>query len=847
MRATPIAGLRVTPRLLALVVSAASLFAAVARAAPGTPPAGDVPPPSPGGAGTLSEREPLVAGCATDSFPYSYLDASGRCAGFSVDLLDAVARVMNLRLTRVTAESRVIQERFREGGLDLLQSFSQTTERDAYAEFSVPYLTLQGAVFVRRSSTPVKTLADLKGRRFAVIGMGSIGEQFLRDRHLQVEAVYVSGTEEALRLVEGGDCAATFGSLLTALSAMERRHLQDVRMFDQPLAEYDIRHCFAVHKGDARILARLNEGLAILQRSGEYNRIYDRWFGQVAAPVISRQQAITYGVVLLAGAFVAALTGFLHQRALRHRIAGQAAELASQQAVLRALHDNIPFSICVLEAAPGGYRVLSVNRQAAPFFGVTAEAAAGRLLRDLPLERGWGRCLDQLLPSGRAITELVREEVSLETLHRRLVFTLVPLAAGPGDHARLCLLAEDVTERRSLDDEVAQSRKMRAVGELVGGIAHEFNNLLTPIALKAGQIRLEWPGDPRLHEEVGLIASAVQRAADLTRRLLTFGHKSDTRPEAVRLAAAVDGCFALLRLTVDRRISWVNEIPPDLPPLYLNPTNLNQIVLNLVLNARDTLLEKLAAPPADWTPVICVQAAPIAPGTVTPFPGRKEPDRILGWQRLTVRDNGLGMDPEVRERIFEPFFTTKEVGKGTGLGLSIVWQLVHDCGGRIEVESTPNQGSAFHVLLPVLPIPPPPPAPPKPPSRSPLGHARILLAEDEDLVAKTVTAALSRIGCFVHHEPDGAKAWQNFQDPANRYDLLVLDLNMPGINGLDLTRRIRAAQFDGPILITSGRIDAEEMKELTAAGVTAVLNKPFDIIALQGVIRRCLQPPPAGA
>ncbi len=842
MPATPIASGRAHGRRLVSCLLTATLAAAAARAAP--EPAATRRPNL---TRPLSERQPLVVGVTTDSFPYGYIDKDGRCTGFTVDLLDAVARVMNLRIIRVTAEGRVMQQRFRDGEFDFLQALSQTAEREVYGDFSVPYLTLQGALFVRKSSTPIHTLDDLNGEKFAVIGAGSIGEQFLRDHHLRVEPVYVSSTEDALRRVERGECAATFGSLLTALSAMERRNLRDIQVFDRPFADYDIRHCFVVHKGDARVLARLNEGLAILQRTGEYNRIYDQWFGHFTAPMISRQQVINYGVALLAVAFVAASAGFLHQRALRHRITRQAAELASQQALLRALYDNIPFSMCVLEAAPEGPRVLSINRQAGPYFGVLPGDAAGRLVRELPMDREWAACLGELLQPGRGTAELVREERNLETLRRRIVVTLVPLAPGPTGHARLCLLAEDVTERRSLDDEIAQSRKMRAVGELVGGIAHEFNNLLTPIALKTGQIRLEWPHDQRLHEEIGLIAGAVQRAADLTRRLLTFGHKSEVRAEAVRIATVVDSCFALLRLTVDRRIDWENEVPSDLAPLYLNPTDLNQVVLNLVLNARDTLLEKLAGEPANWTPTIRVEAVHIPVGASPQVPGWKGPGDLLGWQRLTVRDNGLGMATEVCERIFEPFYTTKEVGRGTGLGLAIVWQLVHDSGGRIEVESKPGLGTAFHVFLPVTPVPAATAGPAQPQSRSPLGKARILLAEDEELVARTVTVALERAGHSVHHEPDGAAAWHHLQERFADYDVLVLDMNMPGINGLELTRRIRAShRYSGPIVIMSGRIDADEMEQLTAAQVTCVLNKPFDIAKLQAAVRHSLNSPSTG-
>jgi two-component system cell cycle sensor histidine kinase/response regulator CckA len=792
----------------------------------------------------LSERQPLIAGVTTDSFPYGYVDNDGKWTGFSADLLDAVARVMDLRLTRVAAESKTQQQRFRDGEFDLMQALSQTPERETYAEFSVPYLTLQGALFVRKSSTPIRTLENLNGAKFAVIGAGSIGEQFLRDRRLHVEPVYVSSTEEALRLVERGECAATFASQLTALSVIARRGIRDIRVFDRPFEDYDIRHCFAVHKGDARLLARLNEGLAILQRTGEFRQIHHKWFGRFDAPMISRERVIAYGTAVLAVAFVAALIGFLHQRTLRHRIARQVSELASQQALLQALYDNIPFAMCVLEAGSEGHRVLSINRQAGSFFGVTPQEAAGRWMRELPMDREWASCLEELLRRESLPPAIVQEERRLETMRRRIVITLVPLAPSPEGQARLCLLADDVTERRSLDEEIAQSRKLRAVGELVGGIAHEFNNLLTPIMLKVGEIQLDRPEDHRLHKELELIAATGQRAADLTRRLLTFGRKSEARAQVVHLPPVVDNCFALVRLTVDRRIGWENAVPPDLPPLYLNATDLNQIILNLILNARDTLLEKLSGQHGDWTPTIRVEAAQLPEEAALPPPNRKPGQNLLGWQRLTVRDNGMGMTAQVRERIFEPFYTTKEVGKGTGLGLATIWHLMHEIGGHVEVESMPGEGSVFHVYFPVVAAPPAGPEIAKERSRSPFTSARVFLAEDEEMVARTVIAALERAGHSVHHEIDGAAAWQHLQVRFADYDVLVLDLDMPGFSGLELVQRIRATgHFAGAIIIISGRLGFEELRQLSAVQVTTVLAKPFAIADIQAAVRRSLSAP----
>jgi CheY-like chemotaxis protein len=221
---------------------------------------------------------------------------------------------------------------------------------------------------------------------------------------------------------------------------------------------------------------------------------------------------------------------------------------------------------------------------------------------------------------------------------------------------------------------------------------------------------------------------------------------------------------------------------------------------------------------------------------------------VLSWQKLTVRDNGLGMTPDVQERIYEPFYTTKQVGQGTGLGLATVWHLVHEAGGRIEVESTPGQGTAFHVLLPVVSAPPAARPGAAPRALPPQAGSRVFLAEDEDVVAQTVIAALQRMGHTVHREPDGAAAWEHLQSPANSYDLLVLDVNMPGLTGIELTQRVRASgRCTGPILVISGRLGSEEMQQLTAARVTAVLPKPFSIDDFQAVVRRALQAMPQAA
>ena len=796
----------------------------------------------------LAQRHPIIVGATSDSYPHAYTGPDGHWTGFTADLLDAVARIMRLDLQRVTAPGIDIQRLFSEGEFDMLQSYSQTPARDEYTDFSVPFLTLQGTIFVQKHGSPIKKLADLNGHRVAIIGHGSIGERFFLDQGLHVDPIYVSSSEEALRLIENGSCVGSFLSHLTALAVIERTGLRNVVMFGEPFTDYDIRHCFAVHKGDTLLLARLNEGLAILNRSGEFQKIYAHWFGNLETSTFSRRLVFRYGIILLAALVIGLLAAWFYRRLLKRMINAQTAELSSQKALLQALYDNIPMAVCLLEQTSEGFRILSINRQAEPCMGITARRAEQQLLHQLALPSEWVRELASLLSAHTTSQHLIREERHLPETHKRVIFSLVPMQPSPEGLPRLCMLGEDVTERRTLDEEIGQSRRLRAIGELVGGIAHEFNNLLTPIMLKTGEIQLDWPNDARLHDELRLISDSAQRASELTRRLLTFGRKTDNRIEQVYLGSIVTACFSLLKLTVDRRIVWETAIPTDLPPLQFNSTDLNQIILNLVLNARDTLMEKLSTrPPDGWTPTIHIEATHLPANAIDRLepavPSRRQ---ILGWQRLTVSDNGMGMTNSIRERIFEPFYTTKDVGKGTGLGLATVWHLVTEVSGRIEVESDSGKGSTFKVFLPLFVGSQPVETPQPPKEIQATGNSRIFLAEDDEMVAEAVASALRRAGHSLSHETNGATAWQYLQEHLDDYDLLVLDVNMPGLDGIELAQRIRnTGRYQGRIMITSGRLGSDDLRQISEAKVDCVLNKPFRINEFLGAVSNCLNAVPA--
>jgi signal transduction histidine kinase len=784
----------------------------------------------------------VVVGAFANAYPYSFQSVpDGPVEGFAVELLDALAREMNFKIRRVALPNEEVKEQFRAGKFDMLQMLNDTEDRHAWADFSVPFVYTQNALFARKGKDQPKSFAEMHGRRIAVSGTSIVVVMFLRAHDQSVEIIHADSTEHALHLVEAGKADGAMVSRITALSVIEAQKLKNVVELHDITAYKEVRHAFAVQKGDSLLLAKLNEGLAALHRSGEYQRIYRKWLGRYEPARFTREQVFGYVAIALAMALLVAVWAGLRQRTLRHRIAAQASDIIEQSELLAALYDNVPLGMCVLDLSPQGARLRSLNRRAREFLGLIAEDSMGRVVGELNLTPEWTHLFHDVLAGAAKVKGIVIEPKVLVDTHRHLMVTRVPLAPHSGGIPRICLLFEDITERWRQDQEIAQGRKLRAIGELVGGIAHEFNNLMTPVMLMVSEVRLTHSADQVLQSDMAVIGGAIQRAADLTARLLTFGRKSESRGvEPLQLGTVVKGAIDLLRPTFDRRILWDNTVPADLPPVLFNPTDLNQVLLNLLLNARDTLSEKLAGQNAsNWKPCIRIEAEELPQGAFAKpvaFPSHV----LCGWLKLTVADNGMGIAAEVKERIFEPFYTTKSMGQGTGLGLATVWHTITVAGGRIDIVSTVGEGSSFEVVLPVWASSPVQKGEEKQPARVAGGTADVLLIDDDKVVADVMAAVLRKKGYRVRCIRDGLLAWEHLQANIATHDLLVVDINMPGLDGIELARRARNAGYVGHIMIVSGRLTSEDTGQFAGVRVDAVLVKPFNNDELMRAVTTCL-------
>jgi signal transduction histidine kinase/ActR/RegA family two-component response regulator len=281
-----------------------------------------------------STVRPVTVGVLTENYPFSFTDGSGAPQGYAVDLLAAIERTMGLSLRRVVGGTAEINGAFQQGRLEMLQSYAQFPEREALADFSVPYLTMAGSIFVRRGLDHVRTLEDLRGRK-VLVHAGSLGEQVLKSAGLSASIVHVASVDGAFLMLERGKGDATLAGRLTGLMAVYRHDLRNVTAVGEPVPHYQVRYCFAVRDGDRRLLAQLNEGMAIIERTGVANEIYQRWFGPVEPTRYSALQIALAVASGLAIALVVAIWGMLRQRGLRQRLVRQSERLQRHEQQLR--------------------------------------------------------------------------------------------------------------------------------------------------------------------------------------------------------------------------------------------------------------------------------------------------------------------------------------------------------------------------------------------------------------------------------------------------------------------------------------------------------------------------------
>jgi signal transduction histidine kinase/CheY-like chemotaxis protein len=382
-----------------------------------------------------------------------------------------------------------------------------------------------------------------------------------------------------------------------------------------------------------------------------------------------------------------------------------------------------------------------------------------------------------------------------------------------GEVVEIIGVGRDITERKKLEEQLLQSQKMEAIGQLAGGVAHDFNNILQAMRSHVDLAQRELAPGADAARHIGEIRRNLGRATDLTRQLLAFGRRQVMQPEALDLQDLAMGTLELLRRIIGEQVVIELHTGPLPRVVRADARQLEQVLLNLCVNARDAM-------PDGGTVLVAVGARELD----ARFCATRSWARPGVFATLAVSDTGIGMDERTRSQIFEPFFTTKPMGEGTGLGMATVFGIVKQHEGFIEVESAPGEGSRFTVFLPLIDAPPV-----RRPAMDlldpPGGTERVLIAEDDPSVRSVLEEILVEAGYRVDSAVNGDEAIAMLDETPEQFDLAILDVVMPGTGGLDVSEHIRNAGLRLKVLLISGY--SPELATTVAGTELRFLTKPF--------------------
>ncbi len=497
-------------------------------------------------------------------------------------------------------------------------------------------------------------------------------------------------------------------------------------------------------------------------------------------------------------------------------------ELRRTQELLRAVFEASPLPVVTLDAS---HRVLLWNNAAERTFGWRANEVAGAPPPFVPPDlQDESRTLLAGALAGQMFTgvEVRRQRRDGTVLDMRLSVAAMRDAAG--GVAGVLAVYEDVTDRRRLEEHLRQAQRLDAIGRLAGGIAHDFNNLLTVILGEVDLALREPAVPPAVSETLGAVRATAGRASTLTRQLLAFARRQPLAPAVFDPNAMVQDLRLMLRRLVGSTIRLEERLAPDAGPVRADRGQIEQVVTNLIVNARDAM-------PNGGTITLATANRVVAESDERDI----EPGE---WVTLSVHDTGTGMTDEVRERLFEPFFTTKERGRGTGLGLATSYGIMEQSGGRIVVETALGRGSTFTIWLPRSREAADGPAPAE--AVPPAGAGTVLIVEDHLELRFVAKRILQQQGYRVLLAANAAEAARVAGAAGDAIDLLITDIGLPDATGHDLAAALHRERPSLKILFVTGSIDPEPPPP--AGATAALLRKPYTVAELAQSVRDLLDP-----